>query len=199
MRRLWLFVAGLSAICSPAWADHAESVKAIVQPLIDSKMFVGCVVGVVDHGRTEVYGFGEVKKGSGERPNGNTEYEIASITKGFTAILLADMIERGKLDLDTPIQELFPTGVTLQVVDDQPITLRHLVTHTSGLPRMPSNFAPKDPLNPYLDYTDERFFNFLNGFKPPRSPGESEYSNLGMALLGQLIAQGRKELRRTAD
>ena len=147
------------------------------------------MVGVVDHGRTEAYGFGEVKKGGGQRPDGDTEYEIGSITKGFTGILLGDMLERGLLKLDTPIQDLLPPSVKLQVVDDQPITLQLLATHTSGLPRLPSNLAPKDPLNPYVDYTDKKLFKFLNGYKPPRPPGESEYSNLGFALLGQLIAQ----------
>ena len=69
------------------------------------------------------------------------------------------------------------------------ITLADLATHSSGLPRMPSNFAPKDPANPYVDYTVEQLYEFLSGYKLERDIGaEYEYSNLGAGLLGHALA-----------
>ena len=74
-----------------------------------------------------------------------------------------------------------PAGVTLPDHDGKQITLRtDLATHTSGLPRMPSNFAPKDPANPYADYSADQLHQFLSGYQPLRDPGAQwEYSNLG--------------------
>ena len=72
--------------------------------------------------------------------------------------------------------------------DGREITLAHLATHSSGLPRMPANFAPKDPKNPYLDYTPEQLYAFLSSYKLARDPGAVyEYSNLGAGLLGHIL------------
>jgi CubicO group peptidase (beta-lactamase class C family) len=69
------------------------------------------------------------------------------------------------------------------------ITLRHLATHTSGLPSVPDNLDPKRADNPYADYTVEKMYAFLSRYQLPRDPGAtSEYSNLGMGLLGHAIA-----------
>jgi len=168
-------------------ADRAKQVEAIVQPLVDADAIVGCVVGIVDHGRTEIYSFGETKRGSGERPDGDTLYEIGSITKAFTGILLADMINRGLLRLDAPVQDFLPKGTTLGIADGKPITLLNLATHTAGLPPLPTNMSPKVTANPYADYTSTMMYRFLDGYTP-LSQGIYAYSNFGMGLLGQIIA-----------
>lgn len=179
----------LLAAATLARADHAAEVERLVRPLIDSQSIVGCVVGIVDQGNREVYPFGETRRGSGQAPSADTVYEIGSITKAFTGTLLAHMVARGELTLDTPIQELLPEGVTAAISDNKPITLRHLATHTSGLPRMPDNFEPGDPANPYADYTEERACGFLGKHKLRRAPGQYEYSNYGAGLLGMLLAR----------
>lgn len=70
------------------------------------------------------------------------------------------------------------------------ITLLDLATHTSGLPRLPDNFSPKNADNPYADYTVEQMYAFLSGYTLPRDIGATyEYSNLGSGLMGHLLAR----------
>jgi hypothetical protein len=115
----------------------------------------------------------------------DTLFEIGSITKVFTAVTLADMAAKGEVHLEDPISKYLPEGTRAPSLDGKQITLLDLATHRSGLPRMPSNFEPKDPSNPYADYTLDRMFAFLNGYTLERAPGAAyEYSNLGMGLLG---------------
>jgi D-alanyl-D-alanine-carboxypeptidase/D-alanyl-D-alanine-endopeptidase len=186
--RFLIFSAAILAATS-AHADHRQLASKFVQPLIDDGLLVGCVVGIVDGDTREVYGFGETKLGDDRRPDGNTIYEIGSVSKAFTGTLLADMVARGEVELDAPLQDLLPKDVQLQQVPDHPIRLVDVASQSSGLPRMPSNFAPKDPTNPYADYTPKLMFDFLRGLKLTRPPGEYEYSNLGMGLLGYLLAE----------
>jgi serine-type D-Ala-D-Ala carboxypeptidase/endopeptidase len=185
----WLLTAGITLACSPVFADHSEEVERLVQPLLDAKAMVGCVVGVVDNGQTELYGYGEIHLGAGDKPNGDTVYEIGSVSKAFTGTLLGDMVNRGHVKLDAPLQDFMPPDVKLHLVKDHPIKLVDVASQSSGLPRMPDNFAPKDPTNPYVDYTPERMFKFLGKHKLRRPPGEYEYSNLGMGLLGHILAK----------
>jgi D-alanyl-D-alanine-carboxypeptidase/D-alanyl-D-alanine-endopeptidase len=175
--------------CSVALADPAGDIEKLAAPLIESKSMVGCVVGVLENGQTKIYSFGEVNRGKGDKPNGDTLYEIGSLTKAFTGTLLGDMVNRGVVALDTPLQDLLPENVKLQAADDKPIKLVDLASQSSGLPRLPTNLKPKDWKNPYADYTPELLYEFLNGYKPDRAPGKYEYSNLGMGLLGHVLAR----------
>lgn len=116
-------------------------------------------------------------------------FEIGSITKVFTGLLLADMVMKREVALDLPISDLLPDGVSAPVKDGQEITLLHLVTHASGLPRIPKKFRPADIKNPYADYTVDNLYDFLSDYKLRRLPGKkSAYSNLGMGLLGHGLA-----------
>src|SRR6185369_13989249 len=83
--------------------------------------------------------------------DGDTVFEIGSITKVFTGLLFADMVLRGEVAPDDPAAKFLPASVKMPDFEGAPITLLDLATYTSGLPRMPSNFAPKDPGNPYID------------------------------------------------
>ncbi len=183
-------LAATALLASPCFADHAAQIDRLVQPLVDGQAIVGCVVGVIDGDEQEVHAYGELTRGGGQKPDGATVYEIGSVTKALTGTLLADMVERGEVKLDQPIAELLPEGVTVAPYEDQPITLLHLATHTSGLPRLPHNMAPKDPPNPYADYTPELMYEFLSSYKLHRTPGKTyEYSNYGAGLLGTLLAR----------
>jgi CubicO group peptidase (beta-lactamase class C family) len=136
----------------------------------------GRVVGTVDSdGRTKIEVTGDVQEDS--------LFEIGSVTKVFTALVLADMVERGEVRLSDPVSKYAP-------VKTGAITLEHLATHMSGLPRLPNNFAPKNIADPYADYTVERLYEFLRNYEPPRAPGAKwEYSNLGFGLLGHALAR----------
>jgi len=168
--------------------DLQPKIDPLARPLVEDGLVVGMVVGVVKDGQTQVIAYGETTKGSNVAPNADTVYEIGSISKAFTGVLLADLIERGVVKLDDPVQKYLPEGVKMPVADGKPITLEHLAMHTSGLPRLPDNMKPADPSNPYADYTDSQMYEFLKGHELRRPPGEHEYSNFGMGLLGQLLA-----------
>jgi serine-type D-Ala-D-Ala carboxypeptidase/endopeptidase len=196
MSTRWTIAASVLFVYSKVFADHAAEIEKQTTPAFDSQSIAGCVVGVFDNGRKEVHGYGEVHRGKGDRPDGDTIYEIGSITKAFTGTLLADAVQRGLVKLDAPLQDFMPKGVTLDVAKNQPIRLVDLASQTSGLPRLPDNMKPKDPANPYADYTPELMFEFLGKHKLRRPPGEYEYSNLGMGLLGHVLA---KQARQTYE
>jgi CubicO group peptidase (beta-lactamase class C family) len=176
-------------LASSVSAADFDKVGKLVQPLIDGEAMVGCVVGIVEGDKQEVRGYGSIHRGKGDEPNGDTIYEIGSVTKTFTCTLLADMAARGEVKLDQPLQDFMPKGVKLHLYKDKPIRLVDIASQTSGLPRMPDNFAPKDTGNPYADYTPRRMFDFVGRHELRRAPGEYEYSNLGMGLLGYVLSQ----------
>ena len=116
-------------------------------------------------------------------------YEIGSITKVFTATLLADMVSRGEVALADPIAKFLPKSVKVLERNGKQITLQDLATHKSALPRLPINLQPKDPRNPYADYTVDNLYAFLNSYTLTRDIGAQEvYSNLGVGLLGHVLA-----------
>jgi D-alanyl-D-alanine-carboxypeptidase/D-alanyl-D-alanine-endopeptidase len=165
-------------------------IDALAQPYVDGEVVVGMVVGVVHDGETVIRGYGKVKVDGDRVPDGDTLYEIGSVTKVFTGILLADAVGQGRMSLGDPASKFLSETVRMPSRDEQPILLRHLATHTSGLPRMPSNFSPKDPTNPYADYSVKQMVDFLSEHKLARLPGaKKEYSNLGVGLLGHLLAR----------
>ena len=175
---------------SPAHAEDSiqEQVDRQIKPLIEGDKIVGCVVGVLREGKTQFHGYGELARGGGKKPDERTVYEIGSITKAFTGTLLADMHLRGMLDYDDLLQKHLPETITAPSKGGSPIKLVHLASHTSGLPRLPENFAPAKPTDPYADYSPELAYAFLNDHKLRRAPGKAEYSNYGMGLLGQILA-----------
>jgi CubicO group peptidase (beta-lactamase class C family) len=138
-----------------------------------------------------VYGYGKTSA-DGPAPDGRTLFEIGSVTKVFTCLALADMVQRQQVTLDEPIQKLLPDTVQVPRYGNQPITLLDLATHTSELPRIPYNLlkADVDPWNLYAHYTVEEMYAFLSGYRLAHAPGRRyAYSNLGMGLLGHGLAR----------
>ena len=178
---------------APAAAQHFPA-DAEIQALLDARVASGGAVGIAlglleadGSRRTIVAG-----SAGAERPplGPNTLFEIGSITKVFTGTLLADMARRGEVSLDDPVQKYLPTGVTMPTRGGAEITLEHLATHHSGLPRLPGNMAPADMSDPYADYTAEMLYSFLSTYELPRDIGaEAEYSNLAVGLLGHVLSQ----------
>ena len=119
----------------------------------------------------------------------DTIFEIGSITKIFTTLILMDMVANGEVVLDEPVETYLPS-VKIPELNGKKITLRHLATHYSGLPSLPDNFNPKNPMNPYEDFTSEDLYHFLNHYNLKRAPGEQfEYSNVGLGLLGHILGK----------
>ena len=167
-----------------------ETIRQILVNRIDEqKRSVGIVVGVVEPGGRRVVAHGQLATDAPTGVNGDTVFEIGSITKVFTAILLADLAGEGALELETPVQRLLGPDVAVPARNGAEITLLHLTTHSSGLPRMPNNFRPADAGNPYADYTVAQLYEFLASHELGRDIGETvEYSNLGTGLLGHALA-----------
>ena len=174
----------------PAAAPPDSEIRRILIDRIDTqKQGVGIVVGVIEPRGRRVIAYGSLEKGDKRPLDGDTLFEIGSITKVFTALLAADMAQRGELKLDDPIAKYLPPGTKVPERNGRQITLVDLATHTSALPRMPNNFRPQDPENPYADYTVEALYSFLSSYELPRDIGvKFEYSNLGFGLLGQGLA-----------
>ncbi|MFT3827560.1 MAG: serine hydrolase [Chitinophagaceae bacterium] len=166
-----------------------KKVDSLIKPFISKVNTVGIVVGVLENGKTHVYGYGEMVKDKGEVPGGNTLFEIGSLSKTFTATLLADLVEKGKINLSDPVNKYLPDSIPALQFNGKPITIASLSNHSSGLPRMPGNiFFSSIPDNPYVKYDDAKLFAFLKRFKTTREPGaEYEYSNLAVGLLGVII------------
>lgn len=177
----------LSAQGTAAQALSDSAARTLIAQRVDAGMGVGIVAGLLDGTGTRVVSYGQ--SGTGRPLDGRTVFEIGSISKVFTALVLADMVRAGEVALDDPVAKYLPATVTVPARSGRQITLLDLATQSSGLPRMPTNFAPKDPADPYADYSVQRLYDFLGGYQLPRDPGQRyEYSNLGFALLGHALA-----------
>jgi CubicO group peptidase (beta-lactamase class C family) len=100
------------------------------------------------------------------------------------------MATRGEVKLEDAVSRYLPDEGKIAEEGSRPISLLHLATHSSGLPRLPANLKPKDMADPYADYTEEQLYEFLRGYEAKRKPGSvTEYSNLGMGLLGFVLAR----------
>ena len=167
-----------------------DQIDRLVTPYVDNEMVVGMTIGVVHQGKSSVFNYGRLSADDSRQPDGDTIYEIGSVSKVFTAVLLADAVSQGRVKLDQPAGELLPSGVTMPSHDKRAITLQDLSTHVSGLPRLPDNLKMEYAENPFAAYTVKNMYAFLSDHNLSRSPGEkSEYSNLGVGLLGHLLAR----------
>jgi serine-type D-Ala-D-Ala carboxypeptidase/endopeptidase len=170
--------------------SDSEIRRILINRIDVQKQGVGIVVGIIEPHKRRVIAYGSLEKGDPRTLDGDTLFEIGSITKVFTALLAADMAQRDELRLDDPIAKYLPTNVKVPERHGRQITLIDLATHTSGLPRMPENFHPKDPNNPYADYSVDALYSFLSAYELRRDIGiKYVYSNLGFGLLGLGVAQ----------
>jgi len=160
---------------------------ALIDTRIAQRKGAGMVIGVIGPGERRVIARGP----AGVPPfDGDTEFEIGSMTKVFTSLILADMVLKHEVSLDDPAQKYLPAGATMPRRDGKQITLRNLALQDSGLPRLPDNMPFGDPQDPYADYTEADLLAFLGSYRLPRDPGSQyEYSNLGFGLLGYLLAR----------
>lgn len=190
----FVFGAFILLLVAPAVAQHGPdraTIMRILQERVDTyQRSVGLVVGVLDASGEQFFAYGLTRRDSGSQVDEYTVYEIGSITKTFTAIILADLVERGEVGLDTPVAECLRRPARLPQRKGKGITLGSLATHTSGLPRMPADFAPASASNPYAGFTTAQMFTFLRSYQLPRDVGRRyEYSNIGYGLLGHALSR----------
>lgn len=183
-------VAVAQSVPQSAMPSDSDIRQILVDRVDVQHQSVGIVVGVIGPEGRRVIAYGHLEKGDPRPLNGDTIFEIGSATKVFTSLLLADMVQRGEVALDDPVAKYLPPGVKMPERNGRSITLVDLATHTSGLPRLPANLNPKDPANPYADYSAEQLYQFLSTYQLTRDIGSQyEYSNLGGGLLGHVLAR----------
>jgi serine-type D-Ala-D-Ala carboxypeptidase/endopeptidase len=168
----------------------AQSVEEKIKQRIDYQETPGIVVGIYENGKVTYHAFGVANIQAGEPVSSKTLFEIGSITKVFTTSMAAMLSLEHKLNFSDRAQTYLPSKIVLPEKNGKAITLEQLATASSGLPRMPKNFAPADAANPYIDYREDALTAFLNNCELTRDPGsEYEYSNLGMGLLGYILTR----------
>jgi CubicO group peptidase (beta-lactamase class C family) len=176
-----------------AVADELPRIEASIreraEALVGKAAVLGMVVGVVQDDTSIVVAVGQRAVG-GPPPDENTLFEIGSVSKTFTGLLLADAVVRGEVQLDQPLKDVLGPAVAVPKYEQHAIRLLDLATHSSGLPRLPTNLPIINPFNPYARYRTEDLHAFLAEHKLARPPGqEYEYSNVGMGLLGHAVAK----------
>lgn len=146
-------------------------------------------IAIIHNGTTKFYGIKRVNDTILTIDNHDNVFEIGSISKVFTATLLADMVVNNQLGLDDNINDYLEWPLKGGVK----ITFKQLSNHTSGLPRLPTNLLldSVDLENPYKDYDDLKLKQYLTqDLQLNQNPGEkSEYSNLGVGLLGYVLSE----------
>ncbi|MFL9484563.1 serine hydrolase domain-containing protein [Chitinophagaceae bacterium LWZ2-11] len=182
-----------SASSNPLITALDKKIDAKVRHFIASRKGVGLAIGILEKNKTVFYGYGETKRGNKQLPNDHTIFEIGSITKTFTATLLAYAANDGKLKLDDPVNKYLPDSIPPIEYQGIPVTLKMLSNHSSGLPELPTNFQFADEKNPHAgdpfkDYDNNDLFSFYKHFKLQRKPGvKFEYSNVAAATNGVIL------------
>lgn len=173
-----------------AWSQNLSKkfVESTAAPLVEKHIADGLSIGYIegDH-------FGIVHLGAADRtnkkPDYETIYEIGSVSKLFTSLLLADAVVRGEINLYANADVTNPAGIHLPSRDGHSIKWIDLSTHRSGLPRLATNISQTERADPYHDYDSKKAAEFLNEYPLPRQPGKAqEYSNFGASVLGYLVA-----------
>lgn len=168
-------------------------VEKLIRPYIQQEHATGLSIAVIQNGIVHRYSYGEVEKGARKLPDPKTTiFEIGSVTKTFTSLLLAREVLRKKMDLKDPINKYLPDSIPNLSYKNTTITLQHLANHTSGFPRLPANIflANVDPQDPYRHYNEDLLYSFLMTYLPSVIPGtQFSYSNYGAGLLASILAR----------
>src|ERR1700691_1554556 len=175
------------AIVLPSDADIRNMLSDRVSALAGREDGIGTVVGVIGPGGRRVISYGHLNQGDPRPLNGDTVFEIDSVSKVFTALLLGDMVQKGEVSLRDPVAKYLPPGIGIAERNGSPITLLDLATHTSGLPFMPDDASVYAGSS--AKQSTQKLYGFLSHYELPHAPGaEWGYSNIGYWLLGQALA-----------
>ncbi len=191
---LFTFIFLFSVLISvlPAKRSESELLKSKISEFVKGKSRMGLIIGLIRGGKRFTFSYGHKSKEDKNPPDEHTVFEIGSITKTFTGVILADMILKKELyDTDPVSKFISKEKLKLPETDGKEITLKDLAMHISGIPAMPDNlgdFRKKE--NPFSDYTPEKMFESLNRCKLDFPTGtKHRYSNSGFGLLGYILAE----------
>ena len=167
-----------------------DIIAEITKEYLSDQNTYGLSIATLENDEITYYNLGRQSSKIDTPPTNQNLYEIASMTKTMTAAILSEMVYEDKLNFDDPISKFLPDSVITWPTENR-ITLMELVTHQSGLPRLPMNIftTVKDPDNPYANYHQNDLYNFLTYYQPlPVSERTNAYSNLGFGLLGHILS-----------
>ncbi len=175
-------------------------IKQIGNDYTAKKNFNALMVGVVKGDSANIYTFGQKQPDQPGQPTADSYFEIGTLTKVFTTAMFQDMINKGQLDPEAPANHFLPDSIHLSSKGDTPVQLKHLATHTAGLPRVDEEYfyeRSRDIIrvsqNPYKNYTEAKLYQFVDEVTLLAEPGEElRYSNVGMALLGNILERVTK-------
>lgn len=180
---------------SQTWHDNAlitpldSSVHSLAMQHLQQSGTPGISLAILKGTKVFYYNYGWARIATEQHPTPHTLYEIGSLTKTFTAYLLADAIVNNRVTPNDPITKYLPDSVASNKALKS-ITLQMLSNHTSGLPRLPANYASGsfNPDDPYAAYTTHHLFSYLTTATLLHAPGSSyTYSNVGAGLLGVIL------------
>jgi len=167
----------------------SPDVREFIMDQIVNKSKSAIVIGFVGLNGANLYSFGNISESNNTPVNGSTLFNIDSITKTFTTLALADMVNQGIINLSDPIKKYLPYNVTVPQFNGVEITIEDLATHTSGLPNVAPNILINNTagdLNP--DYNVTQLYQALSNTTLTREPGTKwEYSDFGLGLLGHIL------------
>ncbi len=174
--------------------EHLLNNKTIASNISNSTIPVSIVVGVITPNGTQVSGYGNISKANHTRVDGNTIFDIGSLTKLFVGVSLMDMANQGLVRLDDPLEKYLPANVTVPTYQGHKITLIDLITHTSGLPYFPPGWCTPECWDregsvAHHNYTTQQVYQFLSNSTLASKPGIKDvYSNFGSGLLGHALS-----------
>ena len=177
---------------NPMQTDLDRTVDSMARLYIDKENTAGMSIGILKGGKTVVYHYGESDKTTKKIADNNTLYEIGSITKTFTGIILAHAVLEKKIDLETDIRKYLSEEYPNLQYKNNPILIKHLTNHTSGIISFPSldvmSQKGYDAKNPYKNYTTEMVLAYLHKVKLDTAPGfKANYSNFATGLMGIIL------------
>ena len=179
-----------NANSSVTYKELSAQVKNFIFDQIVNKSKAAIVIGFVDPDGTKIFSFGNMSTAHNIPVNQNTFFNIGSITKTFTTLLLADMVKQGIVNLNDPVEKFLPPSVKVPQFNGKKITLEDLADHTSGLPEWPSNVWLNNTvgdINP--NYNATQMYQALSDTKLTREPGaQVQYSSFGIGLLGHILS-----------
>lgn len=165
----------------------------------------GFSIAVIDGGQVYYYNYGETKKGNGIRPDENTLYELASITKPITAEALIYWLNQNSIDINTAIKAYLPQNLSANLgLNGVDITFKHLLNHTSGMPLFPDDMPPITDL--VTDYDSTKIYNYISSHPLLRTPGTlpttkeeaaAYYSSFAYGLAGIILERQLKQSLQT--
>lgn len=170
-----------------------ELLKKEIQYRVKNHINPSIAVGLTDSTGTHFYVHGWSDVEQQIKADQHSLYEIGSITKSFTGLLLAKYALEDSLSLTTPVNEFLPDSIDLTDKKGNPVTLKSLATHSSGLPRLPSNLDVTNQFDPYENYDQNSMYSFLSHYTPRTVGQHFVYSNLGFGLLGDVLSSYKQK------